>query len=275
VTTLALQIELLPGARQLLSAHGAELPQRDDLCGAFCGLLALRAAGFESHGGEPLDQDAVALAAQSTISRGGEDHLPRGERGRRDYRHELPLIEDPTLSGTNAAGLLSALEELSGRELAAIPYSGPWSAEALAGVFDVAAGLARPVTLIANIATRHLWGAGAEPGRLFGYLIDGEQGGPPPDWDVGHFVCLVARVSGPRGSLYAVADTYSSLGHGGIHLQPEERLVRALERPEMPAGGVIVVAGREDAAAVRSGASALGLSERAWDNGSVTRELSR
>ena len=59
---------MLPGARALLAAHGPELPQRDDLCGAFCGALALRAAGIEGGGGEGIDQDAVALAAGSVIS---------------------------------------------------------------------------------------------------------------------------------------------------------------------------------------------------------------
>ena len=42
-----LQLTLLPGARELLALHERELPQRDDLCGAFCGALALRAAGVE------------------------------------------------------------------------------------------------------------------------------------------------------------------------------------------------------------------------------------
>ena len=41
----ALPTELLPGARELLAMHERELPQRDDLCGAFCGALALGAAG--------------------------------------------------------------------------------------------------------------------------------------------------------------------------------------------------------------------------------------
>jgi len=57
----SLQLELLPGARELLALHDRELPQRDDLFGAFCGALALRAGGVERAAGEPLDQDAVAL----------------------------------------------------------------------------------------------------------------------------------------------------------------------------------------------------------------------
>ena len=56
--------------------------------------------------------------------------------------------------------------------------------------------------------------------QLLDYLYDGVLDGPPPDWDVGHFACVVARTSGPGGHLYAVADTYPSLGDGGVHLQP-------------------------------------------------------
>ena len=49
-----------------------------------------------------------------------------------------------------------------------------------------------------------------------------------------------------------------------------ERLAAALERRDMPAGGVIVVVAAADAPAVRSGAAALGLVEGIWDNGTVT-----
>src|SRR5208282_4258387 len=98
-----LDAALLPGARALLAFHAAELPQRDDLCGAFCGALALRAAGISVHGSQPLDQDAVAQAAGSIVSALGDvSSLPHGEGGRRDYRLELPSIEDASLSGTTS-----------------------------------------------------------------------------------------------------------------------------------------------------------------------------
>ena len=119
-----LESVLLPGARALLARHARELPQRDDLCGAFCGALALNAAGLEHDaGGEPLDQDAVALAAGSIVSPAREPGtLPAGETGRRDYRLAMPTIEDPELSGTTAAGVVAALAELSGGALEPLPY---------------------------------------------------------------------------------------------------------------------------------------------------------
>jgi hypothetical protein len=269
----SLEVALLPGARGLLALHARELPQRDDLCGAFCGALALGAAGITERGGEPLDQDAVALPAASVIS-GVRDAgtLPQGEPGRRDYRIELPLIEDSDASGTTAAGLREAIQRLAGDQLAVIPCTGPWNEATLGGLFDLVSTFERPVTLVANFATHHLWGARPSVGQLLGYLLDGTQEGPAPDWDVGHFACVFGRVRGPRGSLYCVADTYPVLGDLGVHVQPQERLAAALERRDMPAGGMLVVVFTQDATRARSGARALGLIEGVWDNGTVTRE---
>ncbi len=175
-----LEMTLLPGARALLAAHARELPQRDDLCGAFCGALALGAAGLGERGGEPNDQDAVAQAAGSTVSAVADvGHLPHGERGRRDYRLALPFVEDAAVSGTTAAGVVRAVQALSGGALAAVPYSGPWTAETLGGLFDATATSERPVTLIANLATRHLWGGRPRAGQLLDYLYDGALAGPP------------------------------------------------------------------------------------------------
>jgi hypothetical protein len=276
LNTAALDLALLPGARTLLAVHARELPQRDDLCGAFCGALALQAAGIERSGDEPVDQDAVALRAGSLVSRAREPGvLPRGEGGRRDYRLTLPAIEDADASGTTAAGLVSAVHELAGELVAAIAFSGPWSADTLGRLFDLAAACDRPVTLIANLATRHLWGGRPSVGQLLDCLLDGALAGPEPDWDAGHFVCIVGRVQGPRGTLYGVADTYPSLGRGGVHVQPAARLAAAIERRDMPAGGVIVVADRDDAGALREGAGAAGLQEGLWDNGTATQATQR
>jgi hypothetical protein len=282
-----LRLTLLPGARELLAAHARELPQRDDLCGAFCGALALSAAGLRSvpvgggsgggavteHGGvgEPLDQDAVALAADSVVGAHTDPAiLPFDERGRRDYRLAIPTVEDATVSGTTAAGLARAIERLSAARLAAIPLSGPWNATTLDGLFDLVAAFERPVTLLANLATHHLWGSHPRLDRLFAYLFEGEQSGPPPDWDVGHFACVFGRLRGPRGNLYGLADTDPSLGAGGVHLQPRERLAAAIERRDMPAGGVLAIVAAEDVPALRSGADTLGLVQELWDNGTVT-----
>ncbi len=266
-----LELTLLPGARTLLEVHARELPQRDDLCGAFCGSLALHTAGLSEHAGQPLDQDAVARAAGSFVSRVPDTSaLPAGEHGRRDYRIAPPLVDDASVSGTNCAGVLQAVQELSAERLSALPYVGPWSGSALAGLFDAVAALERPATLIANVATRHLWGSAPSPTQLLGLLLDGADEGPPADWDVGHFVCIFGRIGGPGGELYGVADTYPALGVRGVHMQPRDRLAQALARPDMAPGGMIAVVAREDAASVRVAAEACGLQERVWDNGTLT-----
>src|ERR1700730_5711877 len=211
------EMTLLPGARALLRSHARELPQRDDLCGAFCAALALQAAGIEEHRGEPVDQDALAVAAGTIVSAlPNVEILPFGEQGRRDYRVPLPTVEDAAVSGTTAEGLVHAVDELSEERLVGIPYSGPWRAATLGGIFDVACSLTHPVTLLANFATRHLWGSRPSATQLLDYLLTGAQDGPEPDWDVGHFACIVGRISGPGGRQYCVADTYRSLGSNGV-----------------------------------------------------------
>jgi hypothetical protein len=268
----SLQVELLPGAAELLAAHARELPQRDDICGAFCGALALAGASLTvAPDGGPLDQDAVAVMAGSVVSAVPEPQiLPAGEGGRRDNRLAIPQTTGEEESGTNAAGVVAALAALGGAQAEPVPLAGAWSAATVRAIFDVARGLSRPASLIANLHTSHLWGSHPSPGQLLGALLDGGEEGPAPDWSVGHFVCVVGRVDGPRGSLYVLADTYPALGDRGVHLQPEGRLAAALARPEHPEGGVIALVHPTDAQALRESATAVGLSERLWDNGSAS-----
>ncbi|MGH3601402.1 MAG: DUF6885 family protein, partial [Pseudonocardiaceae bacterium] len=219
-----MSLRSVPGAERLVELHGAELPQKDELCGAFWGTLALRVAGV-TDGSMPVDQDSVAALAGSTLSPRPQDDLPPGELGRSDYRISLPAADEPAVSGTSAGGLVRALRELAGAALAVIPVAGPWTPGAVTAVMDTADETGGPCTVIANLATRHLWGSHPSPAAVLGYLIGGDQNtGPPPDWNVGHFVGLLGRIEGPRGTLILVGDTYRSLGWDGIHAQPVERL---------------------------------------------------
>ena len=85
----------------------------------------------------------------------------RAKPGRRDYRIALPAIDDPDLSGTTAAGLLEALEALSGGALAGDPATrGRGRADDAARPVRRWPRAARdPVTLVANFATRITCGA--------------------------------------------------------------------------------------------------------------------
>lgn len=250
----------------LLRFHRAALPQKDELCGAFCASLALSVAGHD------FDQDDVAAAAGTLVSTQPDEQLPPGEQGRRDYRVGLPTTATPALSGTTPAGIVRAIGQLSGRELVGLPLRGPWTAAAVAGLLAAANATSARVTLLANVATRYLWGSHASGAAVVRHLVAGSLVGPQPDWDVGHFVCLTGLVEGPGGSLVIVADTYPSLGWEGLHLQPSALIAAALERPDLPDGGVIAVTDAAGARDIRGAAETLGLRQGLWDNGTVEHD---
>ena len=193
-----------------------------------------------SRDGEPVDQDAVALARRQrrlALTRPGI--LPRGEQGRRDYRLAPPLVEDSAVSGTTAGGLASAIEQLSGGRLVAIPYSGPWTrGDARRPVRSRVAALRAPGH--ARREPRH-----APPVGRAAHGADAAARLPVrrrattarrPTGTSGTSCASSAACAARAGSLYAVADTYPSLGSRGVHLQPGERLAAALERPRHARG---------------------------------------
>lgn len=259
--------ELLPGAARLAELHAAELPQKDELCGSFCTLLALRAAGLEIP-----DQDAVALAAGAVLPPAGYDHLaalPDGEQGRSDYRVELPVIEDGDLAGTSAPGLVRAVSGLSDGAQTALPVAGPWQPGTVAEMLRIAAA-EEQASVVLNLATGVLWGSRPPPSTLLRYLATGDDSlGPASDWQVGHFTGCLGAIRGAAGTLVVIADTYASLGWNGIHLQPIERVAASLRRDALPSSGgalLIVPSGRAESLGAALGNA--GLTVAAWDNGS-------
>jgi hypothetical protein len=260
---------LVAGAQRTAALHAAELPQKDALCAAFWGLLALRLAGHRETDGTPLDQDAVALAAGTLLPPpGAAELLPPGEPGRRDYRLALPRAERPEAAGTSPAGLAHAVARLSQGALRAVPVAGPWDAATVIAAVDVAARVPGTATLIANVATGPLWGGRHSAAALLGYLATGEAERPPPDWCVGHFVGVLGAFAGPGGTLAIVADTYRSLGWDGVHLQPAERLAEGLRRDDGADGGLLLVVSDAYAAIAERQLRNLGLVTALWDNGS-------
>jgi hypothetical protein len=254
---------LLASTPRLLELHAAEMPQKDELCGAFWGCLALRL------GGADVDQDEVARVAGTVLSTVPRDSdRPLASPPRRDYRLELPTTEDPDRAGTLPEGVARAIAELSGGRLSAVPVRGPWSAELLDGVLDLAVQLGPEACAIANVATRHLWGSRPAPAQVAAYLGDGTDAGPPADWDVGHFLGLLGRVRG-AGHLVLVADTYPVLGFSGVHVQPLPRLVRGLQRDAGERGGVLLSCAAADEPRARERLEGLGAELELWDNGSL------
>lgn len=260
---------LLPGAARLLELRSGELPQKDELCGPFGAVLALRAAGVRRvPDGGLLDQDVASLAAGTVLSpppRTGS--LPPGQHGRDDYRLTLPEAADATSAGTSAVGVARAIERLSAGTLAVVPASGQWDPVRLHSLLHQLA--AEPVTVLANLATGELAEHRTDPDELARYLETGDDRPLPASrWAVGHFVALAGVLDGPVGSLVLVADSYPSLGWDGLHLQPVERLAAALRREGLPPGGLLLVVAAARRDVTRASVSAAGLRTELWDNGS-------
>ena len=268
-------VNVVPGLADIGALHARELPQKDNLCGAFWAALVLQAAGFREVGGAPLDQDLVALHAGTRLPPGSPaEFVPRGAASRSDYRLPLPRTEDPAAGGTSVTGLGRAFERLSGGTLAALPVAGPWSGERVLALVEAAAAVAPGTTLVANLRSGRLWGTRPAPRTLLEHLAGRPVEGPPPEWDVGHFNTLVATARGARASLVLVRDTYPSLGWNGYHLQPPEALAAALERGDGLEGGVLCLLGAEAEGPLRERLDEAGYELRYWDNGTPDEEES-
>ena len=208
-------------------------------------------------GGEPLDQDAVALAAGSIVSlaRASAGTLSRpgrpgaattGWRSRRSTTPTSPARPRPawwrrSASSRRARSRRSPTRDHGRRRRCAGSSTPPPSCE-------------HPVTLIANLATHHLWGGRPTAAQLLELPLRRRRStARRPTGTSGTSPASSRAPRGRAARLYAVADTYPSLGDHGVHLQPEERLAAAIARPDKPAGGVIAVVSGEDAAALRGG----------------------
>lgn len=257
-------LDLLPGTPRVLELHAAELPQKDELCGAFWGALMLQLTGAN------VDQDAVALRAGTLVSAEPRDEdRPTGAPPRRDFRLKLPLAGAAGEPGTSATGVARAVSELSAGAVSVVPVAGPWSEDTLDALFAAAQVAGEQASLVANVGTRFLWPSHPGPGDVARYLATGDDGGLAPDWDVGHFVGLLGTLCGERGNAVLVADTYPVLGARGVHVQPVPRLLEALRRPGQNAGGVLLALPAEAAAAAERRLSEAGLAVQLWDNGSL------
>jgi hypothetical protein len=257
------------GPSALAADHDAELPQKDQLCGAFWTCLALRAYGVRERDGEPVDQDLVAREAGTTLAEGDPlQWLPPGEGSRADYRIELPFAEDPATAGTAASTLRGAVERISGGALAAVPVAGPWTGATVTRLMELALELAPDTVLIANVRTGPLWATRPSPALLLAVLAGEDVEGPPCEWDEGHFVSPAMLVRGAGGVLVGIRDTYRSLGWNGQHLQPPGAVAAALARGDGREGGVLCVVRAGEAGALRARLEADGFELRDWDNGS-------
>lgn len=269
MTAAVLTVTFLPGARAILAEHQREMPQKNELCGAFWVTLALRALD-----GSDLEQDHVGRAASSLLSVvQTSESLPPGEPGRDDYVLDLPRTDDPDIdSGTASEGLMVAARELSDGRLIAIPVSGRWTGDNVKGLLTGVSGLNIDGLVIANSATRFLWGSNIDTQQVLATLIDGDATGLAADWNVGHFIGLLGWITGPESDLIICADTYPSLGRRGLHLQPFDAMAASLNRDDSDySGGILLVVPADVESVVRSLVASLGLAIELWDNGTPYR----
>jgi hypothetical protein len=259
---LAGAVVTVPGPPDFARLHERAMPQKDQLCGAFWGSLTLSAAGH------PASQEEVALRAGTTLAEGDSvGWLPPGASPRADYEAAIPVASDEAAAGTSATGVARSIEELSGDTLAVVPVAGPWSAATVVSLVELATQTPGCV-MIANLRTGHLWGSRPPARLLLDYLHGRQVQAPPPDWDCGHFLTIVACSVGPGGALVAIRDTYPQLGWNGDHLQPSEAVAAALVRGDGSEGGVLCACESSAAEALTRRLGEAGFEMRHWDNGS-------
>lgn len=259
------EVSLLPGSERIAALQAEERQQKDNLCGCFWAALVLRAHGFAE-----VDQDDVALRAGSLLPHPSDDDVPPGATPRLDYRLPIPVVDDHAIAGTGEPGLARAIAELSRSALAAVPVAGPWTADSVVALLGVAAEEAG-TALVANVRTGGFWSSRTHVALLLAALLGEEVEGPPPDWDVGHFVTLAGLLRGPGGSLVLVGDTYQELGFGGYYLQPAAAVASALERGDGREGGVLCVCPAQAEERLRARLESAGFELRHWDNGTPDR----
>jgi hypothetical protein len=256
---LADRVRWFPGARELVAEARAEMPQKNDLCGAFVTVVSLRANRIPV-----LDQDEAAVAAGVRLSPDRTPTWPPGEYGRDDYRIALPRADNSDNAGASATGVAQAIETLSKGRLRAVPASGDWGVAALGVLLAGLHGLTW-VAPVANVDTAE-FGAHDTPEQV---LLDYLDGGLPPfrtsRWRVAHFVLLGGTVTGPGGTLVSIVDSYRSLGDEGVHLQLLDRLALALRRDRIASpGGLLLVVRTEEADAATELVTNAGLNASLW-----------
>jgi hypothetical protein len=260
---LAGTLGILPGPRDFSLLHEREMPQKDQLCGAFWGALTLSAAGHAA------TQEEVALMAGTTLAEGDPSSwLPPGASPRTDYEATIPVSVESASAGTSATGVARSIEELSGGTLSVVPAAGPWSADTVVSLIETSAATAPECALISNLRTGRLWGSHPPARLLLDYLLGRPVEAPPPDWDCGHFLTIAACMRGPGGALVVLRDTYPQLGWDGYHPQPAGAVAAALERGDGYEGGVLCVCETQVAETLAARLREAGFELRHWDNGS-------
>jgi len=258
-----LTTQLMPASSRLLAVHEHAMPQKDELCGAFWSSLAVSILTDRR-----VSQEEAAVAAGTSLSSAPDpESLPPGEDGRRDYSVKLPTTPDASLAGTSPRGIVESLYSLSEGSVTGLPIRGPWSEDSVLKLVAFACRQQHAV-LVLNVSTAFLWGTHPHWSDVTRYLLGEQFVATPAEWDVGHFVGVVGTVAGPDRTLVMCADTYPSLGVGGVHLQPPGAIASALRRDgRTTLGGAILVIPTEVAPSTKEMIISAGFEVGIWGNG--------
>lgn len=233
-----------PGSDGVMAAHAPALPQPDQLCGPFSAQLALHAVLTDTD-----VPDVLALANASGTTIWPEDvstHRPAGAPLVRTGWDELPLASSAESGGTDAAGLIDGLAATVGAKVTVVPIPGAQlTAYRLGLLLTAIAEAGFPLGLLAHVRT----GPIAPPGF---------------DWDVGHFIVLIA--TDPSRGEVTVGDTYAEVTGPvmprGCRVVRLAHLARALAAP--PGRGLILLAGKADEMDTRAMVASAGLTIGSW-----------
>lgn len=233
----------LPGADRVLAHH--EPPQPDLMCGPFAVRAAMAALVEEP--ALPSLADLARAAGTRTWPTDLPGARPAGaDSVKVEWADELPVAESEDRSGTDAAGLVTAVAALTNGDLSAVPAAGG-DAPGLHHLLERLADLG-PTGVVAN-------------------LRSGPTLPPEAGFDGGHFVVLwgLSDAPGPDGGpQVAVADSYLELGAPG--LPPACRLVPLPALHDALAGrGLLLLVRTSDSPVATELVRAAGMSTDVWD----------
>jgi hypothetical protein len=264
---MSLQLNVLPGVERLIEFHRAAGQQPDNLCGPYWVAILLRAFAEQK-----LTPSDVGQLARSLLPIGDPvDWVPAGASPRQDYSLTLPCTENLSIAGTSIMGLIESVKQATGDRWCLIPVQADWNAQRVSAFIHLCLEYDSWQAIpIANWNTAYLWGSSLPLIDVLAYLKGDRITPPPPDWEVGHFAVLAGQVTGTR-SLVVVQDTYPRFGWDGYHLQSEDAIATALNRPtDAPrTGGILLFANAELRSVIERVLQTQSFRIAPWDNGTL------
>ena len=236
---------LLPGARELLAvARARAAPARRPVRSVLRRAGAARRGHRRSTAGSRSTRTRWRWppAASSPASRDAGT-LPHGEARPARLPPGAPLDRGlATCRARPRPGCSTRSPSSRAGRSRRSPTAARGTPRTLGGLFDLASALERPVTLVAQL--RHPPPVGRAPERRPAARLSARRRARRPAARTGTSAtspAWSAACAGRAAACTASPTPTPRWATRGVHLQPQERLAAALERRDMPAGGMIVV----------------------------------